>query len=144
MDARGHFDIRAVGPARQVGDLAEPVAVLVLEDDVGPPLELQPVERRLELEHQAVDRRRERQHVALDAVTDVAIARELLGHPVARGLRGLTGACSPSDITIHPCGRWVQPQGRAAAGTPDHTRVCRPSAEARIPRRRVSRSDRGS
>ena len=90
-DARRHagsrLDVDPVVAARQLGDLPEPVAVLVLEDDVRPPLELQAVERRLELEGRAVHRGREGQGAALDPAAEVAVALRTGPSPSRRDRR---------------------------------------------------------
>ena len=123
-----HAGGRAVGAGElhvrclpgQVGDLTEPAPAVVLEHDVGPSPERQPVERRLELERAAVDRRGQREQGPLDAVTDVAVASDLLGQRVAAA----RGAVSTSDMSIHPC------RSMGSGERPGATRVSRVSGPA--------------
>ena len=67
-----------------LGDLAQPGAVVALEHDVAAALQGEPVQRRLELEGHPVHGRRQRQGVAFDVLAGGPVAGHPLGQPVGR------------------------------------------------------------
>ena len=107
-DAEGRtidaWDLHVRVLAREIGDLSQPESAFVLEGDVSPASQLQPVQRRLELEGAAVDGRGQRQRRALDAFADVSIPGDLVGQVV---LRHAAHGASRLDQRPHP--PWVTP-----------------------------------
>ena len=95
-------------------DLAEPASVIALEHDIAADLQLEPVQRRLELEAPSVDRRREREDRLLDLPPQLAELGRLLIEGRAHGRRSRRRAAD-ADVAHAGVDHLRPPRGGAVA-----------------------------